>query len=100
MAEDLRNWMADRWRPGLAFVYSVICIFDFIVVPVWIGTTRLPLVELLPMVDSMPAEAKKQVLEYAFRTHVPYTLQNAGLFHLAFGALLTGAAITKDRNSH
>jgi hypothetical protein len=46
---------------------------------------------------STNAEIAVQMLTSLFRTHIPYTLQGAGMFHLAFGALLTGSAISKFR---
>lgn len=94
--KETANWMASHWKAGLAFIYSLIVIFDFIIVPVWIGLHRLDLLVLLDAVKDMSPEAQASTLALAYRQHVPYTLQGAGLIHIAFGALLTGSAITKD----
>ena len=71
----------------MAVVYAVICLFDFVVVPAWIGIMR-PGIEVLQSVDP-------QILEIVYTQHMPFTLQGGGLFHLAFGALLTGSAINR-----
>ena len=79
----------EGWKAMLAFVYAVICIFDFIVVPAWIGITR-PTLEVMSTFDI-------EFVKTVYYQHQPFTLQGGGLFHLAFGALLTGSAISRFR---
>jgi hypothetical protein len=93
--EKLSEWMALNWRAGLAFVYSLVCVFDFIVAPAWLGLHRPVMSELLIQLNGFSPEIQNRIIETAFRSHNPYTLQGSGLVHLSFGALLTGAAITK-----
>jgi hypothetical protein len=38
-----------------------------------------------------------QIIEAHTYQHEPFTLKGAGMFHLAFGALLTGSAIAGRR---
>ncbi len=91
--------MIKDWRYILAIVYAVICIFDFIAVPIWIGFFRASanysvyfseVVELDPLVQI-------EMLKAMTFQHEPFTLKGAGLFHLAFGALLTGSAIREKK---
>lgn len=82
---DLKNWMANRWKAGLAFVYKG-----------WIGLNRVDMLVLLDSIKDLDVNLQREIITTAFRSHVPYTLQNSGLIHIAFGALLTGAAITKE----
>jgi len=64
------GWMNKKWRPMMAWVYIVICVFDFIVAPIlW---------------SILQATYKGNVTE----AWLPLTLQGAGLFHLAMGAIL------------
>jgi hypothetical protein len=69
------HWMKSYWRPAMGWLYMGINAFDFIIAP------------LLTMM--MPA-----VLKNLGATTVTYTqwqsltLQNGGLIHLAFGAIL------------
>jgi hypothetical protein len=39
------DWMSDRegWKAFSGGVYLFICVFDFVVVPVWFGITREPI---------------------------------------------------------
>jgi len=81
----------EGWKAFSGSVYLAICIFDFIVVPVWIGLNRpqLPVDQILKL---EPAVQMKVIDAYTYQ-HEPFTLKGAGMFHLAFGALLTGSAI-------
>jgi len=63
------------------------------VVPIWFGLMRPDyhtfLNEVRMIDDTMiQLELMKKLTQH----HSPYTLQMGGLFHLAFGALLTGSA--------
>ena len=88
-----------KWRWTALIVYLVICVFDFIVVPIWFGLNRpeyQPFVEQLMTMDQNPMlqiEFMKKLTDH----HDPYTLLGGGLFHLAFGALLTGSAFGSQK---
>lgn len=85
----------------MAVVYAIICVFDFIIVPSWIGFTRQDIIGQLgsAYILSLDPAVQIQILEALSRQHTPFTLQGGGLFHLAFGALLTGSAISKRNHS-
>lgn len=93
---DLKNWMANRWKAGLAFWYGIICVADFVAFPAWIGLNRIDMLVLLDAIKDLDVDLQREIIATAFRPHIPYTLQNSGLIHIAFGALLTGAAVTKE----
>jgi hypothetical protein len=92
-------WMErdEGWKTVLAVVYAIICIFDFIIVPSWIGIARVDIVQHLDTISSIEISTySKDILVEGFTyQHKPFTLQNGGIFHLAFGALLTGSAVSK-----
>ena len=92
-------WMQhhEGWKAILALVYALICIFDFIIIPSWIGLTRVNLLDHLEFVDALELgiQSKMMIIEAFTDVHEPYTLKGGGLFHLSFGALLTGSAISK-----
>ena len=68
------DWMNSKWRPLMGYVYMLTCVADFVVFPVlW------SLVQIIA-----GGEVKSQ-----WR---PITLQGAGLFHMAMGAILGIAA--------
>jgi len=68
------DWMNSKWRPAMGWLYLVVCSADFVVFPIlW------------------------SVLQGMFHGTVnsqwqPLTLQGAGLFHIAMGAIIGVAA--------
>ena len=74
-AEDkqVEDWMTKKWRPMMAVMYMCVCSFDFIVAPI-----------LWAIVQFWETQAAND----AFRQWQPLTLQGAGLFHMAMGAVL------------
>lgn len=64
------SWVNTKWRPAMSWVYMVTCITDFIIFPVLWSILQL---------------SERGVVTDQWQ---PLTLQGAGLFHLAFGAIL------------
>ena len=71
------DWMQSKWRPAMGWMYMMVCVFDFIIFPI-----------LWAMVQFW----ENEVANDAFRQWSPLTLQGAGLFHMAMGAVLGVAA--------
>ena len=73
------HWVNKHWRPAMGWMYMVVCIFDFILFPIlW---------------SILQAVSKGQVTNQ----WQPLTLQGAGLFHLALGAVLGVAAYGRTK---
>ena len=91
--------MRDYWRWTALITYLVICIYDFIVVPVWYGLSRAMLLDVdsymanLQLIDDPMVQM--EYMKKLVSQHEPFTLKGGGLFHLAFGALLTGSTLNK-----
>ena len=67
------DWMQKKWRPAMGWTYMIICVLDMAVFPViW---------SLAQMITKQPLSQ-----------WMPLTLQGAGLYHLAMGAVLGIAA--------
>jgi len=78
MAEEVTpkkddEWLQRKWRPAMAVMYMVICTLDMAVFPVVWSLTQVI--------------TKQPITQWQ-----PLTLQGAGLFHLAMGAVLGIAA--------
>jgi hypothetical protein len=72
------DWMQKKWRPAMGWMYMVVCMMDMVVFPVaW---------SLLQTVTNTPITQWN-----------PLTLQGAGLFHLAMGAVLGIAAFGRTQ---
>ena len=72
-SENKEDWMQKKWRPMMAIMYMVVCVFDFIIFPI-----------MFTIVQFWEVEAAND----AFRQWQPLTLIGAGLFHMAMGAVL------------
>jgi len=68
------DWMNSKWRPMMGWSYMLTCIADFVIFPV--------LWSLLQAISKGQVNVQWQ----------PITLQGAGLYHIAMGAVLGIAA--------
>lgn len=68
------DWMNSKWRPAMGWLYMLVCLCDFVVFPV-----------LWAVLHAVMHSTNVQQWQ-------PLTLQGAGLFHLAMGAVLGLAA--------
>ena len=82
MAEKQEDWMQKKWRPAMGWMYMVVCVFDFVLFPI--------LWAIVQFWETSPADD-------AFRQWNPLTLQGAGLFHMAMGAVLGIAAFGRSQ---
>ena len=67
------DWMSKKWRPMMAMMYMAVCTADFIIFPIMFTVVQF---------------WETQAANDAFRQWQPLTLQGAGLFHMAMGAVL------------
>lgn len=100
---DENGSLRKRWKLSCAIVYLAICIFDFMVMPtVYTNYNRdFDYSQVFAQVQQLSSE-KAQValigkIDYSVQNWEPLTLVGGGLFHLAFGAILTGAAVKESR---
>lgn len=92
MADREDAWIGIYWRPAAAIVYLMICIFDFIIVPTYLGIWAPSVTDIILAVKDLPVETQTLVLGLKLTTWEPLTLKGGGLFHVAFGAIL-GATV-------
>jgi len=79
VANDNTDWINKKWRPVMGWIYMLTCTMDFVVFPI--------LWSLL------------QALSHGSVTNQwqPLTLQGAGLYHIAMGAVLGIAAYGRTK---
>lgn len=82
MNKKHEDWMNSKWRPAMGWMYMTVCIFDFILFPVLWAVIQF---------------WETDVANDAFRQWEPITLQGAGLFHMAMGAVLGIAAWSRGQ---
>jgi hypothetical protein len=68
------DWMNTKWRPAMGWMYMIVCTFDFVI---------------FPMMWSLLQSTSNGSVTNQWQ---PLTLQGAGLFHIAMGAVLGVAA--------
>jgi hypothetical protein len=72
------DWMNSKWRPMMGWMYMVVCMMDMVIFPI--------LWSLLQTMTHSPITQWN-----------PLTLQGAGLFHIAMGAVLGIAAFGRTQ---
>ena len=83
LAIQNESWIKSYWRPGMGWLYMIMCAFDFIIFPL--------IMIMSPVVGAI------------IGVNIPYnewkslTLSNGGMIHLAFGAILGVAAYTRGQ---
>lgn len=99
MNEEKEPLWKKAWRPLAAYVYLSICAFDFVVMPMTYSSRHSPekVVELALKFDNPTAQVSALSAMQKNQEWKPLTTQGNGIFHLAFGALLTGAAIGRSQ---
>ena len=73
------HWINGTWRPAMGWMYFAVCIFDFI---------------LFPIMWSILQASMQGSITTPWQ---PISLQGAGLFHVAMGAVLGIAAYGRTR---
>jgi hypothetical protein len=73
-AKKNEDWMNSKWRPAMGWMYMAVCMADFVLFPV--------LWSVVQVLGDGKVETQWS----------PITLQGAGLFHMAMGAILGIAA--------
>jgi len=72
------DWMNSKWRPMMGWMYMVVCMMDMVIFPVlW---------------SLLQTSTGTQITQWN-----PLTLQGAGLFHIAMGAVLGIAAFGRTQ---
>ena len=76
--KETGEWMQTLWRPAMGWMYMIVCVCDMIIFPVlW---------------SLLQAMLKQPVTQWN-----PLSLQGAGLFHIAMGAVLGIAAFGRTQ---
>ena len=77
--KDATDWINKKWRPVMGWIYMLTCTSDFVIFPV--------LWSLLQALTGGQVTSQWQ----------PLTLQGAGLYHIAMGAVLGIAAYGRTK---
>ena len=78
-SKESADWINTKWRPAMGWLYMLTCFFDFVLFPI--------LWSMLQAVQGGQVTNQWQ----------PLTLQGAGLYHIAMGAVLGIAAYGRTK---
>lgn len=98
MSKTNENWMVRNWRPLCGVVYMVICLTDFVFMPVYYAyqNSRYSperVIQIVQTLDDQRVEAIRALRDQ--QMWKPVTLDGAGTVHLAFLTILGVAAWTR-----
>ena len=69
-ANESETWLKSVWRPAMAWMYMVVCIFDFILFPImWAVMQR--------------TDETEKLVQW-----IPITMSGAGFFHITMGVII------------
>lgn len=91
--ESDKKW--HTWRAVAGFTYVLICLFDFILMPMY--TVYQNDVYTQKLIESVSDDSQFIYLLTHPIKHMPWTpitFGGMGLFHITFGAILTGAVVS------
>jgi hypothetical protein len=77
--DQKEGWMNSKWRPMMGWMYMLVCTMDFVIFPI--------LWSLLQAMNHGRVDTQWS----------PITLQGAGLFHMAMGAIIGVAAFGRTQ---
>ena len=84
------------WRWTALLIYLLICFYDFMFCPIWYGLNRPDISQFMLIINSTTEPmVQMELMKKLTGQHQPFTLMGGGLFHLAFGAILTGSAFAE-----
>lgn len=95
---EVQKERRSKWKQLCAYVYLTICLFDFMVMPLvvewqheYVRSTIIHAVEQSTRSDEVVIKTIEKVSLDDWHS---LTLTFGGLFHITFGAILTGITIT------
>lgn len=91
----------EGWKSIMAIIYGLICIMDFILIPIGLNATRKEVLDegVKVILAGLDPVSQVEFIKAIYRQYTPLTLQGNGVFHLSFGAILTGSALSKNNKS-
>lgn len=87
-----QSWIAKNWRALAAISYFVICLFDFVIMPLIVYFAHISFTEMAHTISGLPPEVQHVALDRIWGPWVPLTLQCNGIFHISFGSLISTMA--------
>lgn len=99
MKGNVFNWMTEKWLGGVAFIYTMVVVFDLLVLPFYYENREITFSDdEMKIIMLMTSEEQIAFLKRR-KNYVPITLDSGSIIHLAFGAVLTFGYREKNRSN-
>jgi hypothetical protein len=88
-----------HWRSVAALVYLIICLNDFVIMPVYreLAYNRMSTAEMVRVAQTMKEPAAQVETLKILKEDRPWTPLTNDMFHISFGAILGVAALPQNR---
>lgn len=87
-----QSCIALNWRALAAIAYLLICLFDFVIMPLIVFFVHDSFSDMAKNISSLPPEVQRVALDRVLGAWQPLTLQCNGIFHISFGSLISTIA--------
>lgn len=89
---DETSWISKNWRACAAVAYLIICLFDFIIMPLIVFFAHDSFMAMTKEIAGLPPEVQRVALDRILGPWQPLTLGCNGIFHISFGSLISTMA--------
>ena len=99
LAQPTEPWFVKYWRAAAAWIYLSICVFDFVVMPLYVTQHNLSTDQIMVIAEKLRPEDRLTAIIQLEKKNawIPLTLAESGMFHIAFGAILGVAAWSRGQ---
>lgn len=98
MPANLFNWMTEKWLGGVAFIYTMVVVFDLLILPFYYENRVIKFSDdEMRIIELMTPEEQVLFLKRR-KNYEPITLDSGSIIHLAFGAVLTFGYREKNKS--
>lgn len=98
--EKSERLLKQYWRPTACYIYLLICIFDFIIFPLYFALLQPSFIDLIETIFNInDIEVQTVILQNYIHMQrwIPITMRDGGLFHMSFGAIIGISAYTRGK---
>jgi hypothetical protein len=98
------NFVTRNWHNFAMLTYITICVLDFVLMPIYYewSNAKISVVQMLSLIMPLkdgPTQIAALNILHEQRSWQPMTLQQNGLFHVAFGAILGVGVWSKGKEN-
>lgn len=94
----LSQWMSTRWKAGLAFIFSIVLLFDFVILPTLHERTVNSAEYIQSVVTQVPSEDRVELIKEILEPREPVSAFGNGFLYLCIGGILAAGAMKENES--